>query len=180
MMEEPFFVDISSAVFSESAVQYGTPRLNPRATRLLLVSLVMNEGVKRIVLVVADQELAQITSFRLELLGYCVDTVGTVEGALSRITGALPDLVITEMELPGLDGTALIERLSSSEETHGLPVMVLSADPDLDCVQTVFDVGACDYLVVPFHMETLEEKVARQVAASATSVNGQNRVAGRD
>ena len=128
----------------------------------------MNEGVKRIVLVEPDPELAEITSFRLELLGYCVHTVGSVEDALKQIAGALPDLVITDMQLPGLDGIALIERLSSSEETHGLPVIVLSANPDLDRVQTVFEVGACDYLVIPFHMETLEEKVAKQLSAQQT------------
>ena len=51
-----------------------------------------------------------------------------------------------------------------ARETSDLPVLVISADADLDRVQSVFSVGACDFLVVPFHMETLEEKVAKHVS----------------
>jgi len=120
----------------------------------------MTDGFKRILLVESESVLAEITSFRLELLGYSVITVSSAEDALTQIAKSEPDLVITNLVLPGLDGTGLIERLSSEEETSNLPVMVLSTDGDLDRVQTVFHVGACDFLVVPFHMEALAEKVA--------------------
>ena len=125
----------------------------------------MSGDVKQILLVEPESVLAEITSFRLELLGYAVTTVSSAEDALKQIAKSDPDLVITDLELPGLKGVGLIERLSSDEETIDLPVMVLSTDADLDRVQAVFKVGASDFLVVPFHMESLEEKVAAQLAA---------------
>ena len=124
----------------------------------------MSDGVKQILLVEPESVLAEITSFRLELLGYGVITVSSAEDALKQMAKSEPDLIITDLVLPGLDGIGLIERLSSEEETSDLPVVVLSTDPDLDRVQAAFKVGASDFLVVPFHLESLEEKVATHLA----------------
>ncbi len=124
----------------------------------------MSETVKRILLVEPETVLAEITAFRLELLGYSVEMVASAEDALQKITDPPPDLVITDLVLPGLQGLALIERLSSDELTSDVPVMVLSIDADLDQVQTAYSAGAVDFLVVPFHPEVLEEKVAGHLA----------------
>jgi DNA-binding response OmpR family regulator len=123
-------------------------------------------GLKRILLVEPEAVLAEVTAFRLELLGYFVDRVGSAEDAFQSISNNKPDLVITDLALPGMDGVALIERISSDQETSDLPIMVLSFDADLDKVQAVHFAGARDYLVVPFQPETLEEKVERLLAES--------------
>ncbi|NJN22368.1 MAG: response regulator [Leptolyngbya sp. RL_3_1] len=78
-----------------------------------------------------------------------------------------PDMVITDLRLPGLEGVALIERLANDEQTSDLPIMVLSNDADLDQVQKVYRLGAIDFLVVPFHPEALQEKVARHLSKAA-------------
>jgi putative two-component system response regulator len=75
-----------------------------------------------------------------------------------------PDLVMIDLVLPGLDGASLVERLSSDEATSDIPLMVLSVDADLERVQTLYRVGAKDYLVVPYHMSVLEEKIAKHLA----------------
>ena len=54
--------------------------------------------------------------------------------------------------------------MSSSEETSDIPIMVLSIDADLDCVAAMHKAGAVDFLLVPFHPEVLEEKVAKLAA----------------
>ena len=124
----------------------------------------MNGGTKRILLVEPEAVVADVTAFRLELLGYQVETVGTAEDALKSITEQLPDMMITDLVLPGLEGMGLIERLASDSETSHLPIMVLSVDADLDQVQTAYTAGAVDFLVVPFHPEALQEKVAKHLA----------------
>jgi DNA-binding response OmpR family regulator len=118
-------------------------------------------GLKRILLVEPEPVLAEVTAFRLELLGYFVEKVSSAEDAFQKISDNKPDLVITDLALPGLDGVGLIERISSDQETSDLPIMALSFDADLDKVQAVHLAGAKDYLVVPFQPETLEEKVER-------------------
>lgn len=123
----------------------------------------MNSSVTRILLVEPEAVLAEVTAFRLELLGYIVRSVNSAEKALEQLEEDIPDLMITNLELPEIDGIALIERVSSVEKTSSLPIMVLSLDADLDHVQAVHQAGGCDFLVVPFQPEVLAEKVARQL-----------------
>jgi len=114
---------------------------------------------RRILLVEPELVLAEITAFRLELLGYQVEAVNSGERALGKIGEQIPDLLITDLVLPGLDGVGLIERLTTDEQTADLPIMVLSIDADLSRVQAVIGVGAMDFLVVPFDLGVLQEKV---------------------
>lgn len=114
---------------------------------------------RSILLVEPEPVIAEITAFRLELLGYHIDTVESAEAALAKIADEAPDLLITDLALPGLDGVALIERLTEDKETSDLPIMVLSMDADLSRVQTVVGLGAQDFLVVPFDLEVLQSKV---------------------
>ena len=120
----------------------------------------MTTAPRNILLVEPEPVLAQITAFRLELLGYFVNTVNSAEEALQEIVQSRPDLLITDLVLPGLDGMGLIERLTTDEATSDLPIMVLSIDADLAQVQEVYGLGAKDFLVVPFDLGILEEKVA--------------------
>lgn len=79
-----------------------------------------------------------------------------------------------------------IERLTTDEETSDLRILVLSIDADLSRVQAAYNVGARDFIVVPFHPEVLEDKVSKLLAdapirdrcektkaAAATSANVQ-------
>lgn len=116
---------------------------------------------RNILLVEPEPVVAEITAFRLELLGYQVQAVNSGEQALSMIGEQIPDLLITDLVLPGLDGMGLIERLTTDEETADLPIMVLSIDADLARVQAVIGVGAMDFLVVPFDLDVLQDKVER-------------------
>lgn len=124
----------------------------------------MGRNIKRILLVEPEGVLAEVTAFRLELLGYSVETVGTPAEALKKIPVHDPDVIITDLMLKDVDATGFIEKLSSNEETSDIPIMVLSIDADLDCVTAIHKAGAADFLLVPFHPEVLEVKVANLAA----------------
>ncbi len=128
----------------------------------------MSVPMRHILLVEPEAIVAEVASFRLELLDYRVTCVASAEAALEEIGQSLPDLVITDLDLPGMSGMGLIERLTTDESTSGLKIMVLSIDADLSRVQTAYHTGARDFLVVPFHPEVLEEKVARLLASSGS------------
>ena len=120
----------------------------------------MSRIVKRILLVEPEAVLAEVTAFRLELLGYQVETVETPVEALKKIKSQEPDVIITDLVLKDTDATGFIETLASNEQTSDIPIMVLSIDADLDRVSAVHKAGASEFLLVPFHPETLAAKVA--------------------
>ena len=96
-----------------------------------------------------------------------MDCLSSGEYALRRAADNVPDLIFKDLLLPGLDGAGLIERLTTDEKTAHVPIMVLSVDADLARVQAVYNLGARDFLVVPFHMDVLAEKVAGLIAAGS-------------
>ncbi|MBC8352939.1 MAG: response regulator [Planctomycetes bacterium] len=124
----------------------------------------MNDREREVLLVEPETVVSEVTAFRLELLGYRVVCVESAEAAFAQISDSIPDLIITDLVLPGLDGMGFIERLTTNEDTSDLRILVLSIDADLSRVQGAYNVGARDFIVVPFHPEVLEEKVSKLLA----------------
>ena len=114
-----------------------------------------------ILLVEGDDILAEVTSFRLELLGYRVQHEASAEAALAYIEQSPPGLIILDLYLPGLDGVELVNRLKADDSTTKIPLMVFSVDADLTVVERAFAAGADDYVVIPYDPAVLQEKVAR-------------------
>ena len=119
----------------------------------------MPTHMPHILLVEEEPLLAEITQFRLELLGYRVDYVASAEKALTKIQEELPDLILVNQMLSGINGTELLNRLSNDERTSELPAMIISSIADLDDVQKAYNAGADEYLVTPYDPAVLEQKV---------------------
>ena len=119
----------------------------------------------QILLIEGDPTLLEITAFRLELLGYAVETLDTAERALEWLRDKLPALIIVDHVLPGMDGIEFINRLSNDTRTSEVPVMFLSTNGDLEDVQKAYNAGADEYLVIPYDPMVLESKVERLTSA---------------
>ena len=122
-------------------------------------------------LIIVEEEttLADVTAFRLELLGFSVQVAGTGEEALGLLKQRKPDLLIIDLKLPGAGGLALIEQLASEKATAAIPILALSFDAELDQVQRAFSAGATDYLVAPYNPAVLEEKVEKLLTEAKKS-----------
>lgn len=127
----------------------------------------MTRHIPKILLVEEEPTLREITAFRLELLGYDVVRQETAELALDWLRTNLPTLIIVDQFLPGVDGIELLNRLSNDVRTSDIPVMILSANADLDDVQKAYNAGADEYLVTPYDPFMLESKIHRLVSAVA-------------
>ena len=112
-----------------------------------------------ILLLEEEPVLAEITAFRLELLGYRVTSVHTGEELLKQLVDQTPDLIIADTYLPDMNGAELINRVTSDSRYGHIPVMVFSVEADLEAVQKAFSAGAKDYLVTPYDPAVLERKV---------------------
>ena len=113
----------------------------------------------KILLVQAEPVLAELTTFRLQLLGYEIEAVGSGGQGLASLQDCLPDLVIVDTQLPDTDGIEWIARIRNGHAAEHRPVIVFSLDPSLETVERAFQAGAQDYLITPFDPMVMEEKI---------------------
>ena len=111
------------------------------------------------VLVVDDN--ADMREYVAALLSgeYDVDTAADGLEALERVAERCPDLVVTDVMMPRLDGFGLLERLQSDPETIGMPVIMVSARAGEEGTVEGLEAGADDYLVKPFSARELLARV---------------------
>lgn len=115
---------------------------------------------KETLLIVEDEaDIRELISFNLEMSGYDVIKAGDGEAGLSLARRSLPDLILLDIMLPGMDGLQVCRRLKSSGDTRAVPVMMLTAKGEEDDQVTGFDVGADDYVTKPFSPRVLIARV---------------------
>ena len=83
--------------------------------------------------------------------------------ALDRLHEALPDLVISDVNMPGIDGFELLKRIRSEPGTQALPVILITARGDTEDVVAGLGLGADDYLVKPFAQRELLARVRAKI-----------------
>jgi len=127
----------------------------------------MAEETPELVFVEEDELLAEITSFRLELLGFRVRTVPTGRDAIKTIHDRLPNAVIVDMMLPDMEGVEFINRLCNEPRTSDIPILAFSVEADLLSVEKAHAAGAKDYLVAPYDPAILEEKLEKLLTGAS-------------
>jgi two-component system phosphate regulon response regulator PhoB len=112
------------------------------------------------VLVVEDEEdIRELVSYTLLKEGYQVASVATGEEALAYTTVQLPDLVVLDLLLPGVDGLTVCQRLRGNPSTSGVGIIMLTAKGEESDVVTGLNVGANDYITKPFSRNVLIARV---------------------
>ena len=97
----------------------------------------------------------------LEKRGYSVETASDGEEAMDRAIRRPPDLLITDVMMPRMDGWALVRSLRAMPEMAALPVIFLTALSSDDDRIRGFRLGADDYVTKPFRFEELDLRVAK-------------------
>ena len=111
----------------------------------------------RLLVVEDERALCESIAKGLRLDGYEVDTVFDGEEAMDIISTDSYDLIILDLNLPGMDGLEILKNMRASDnETN---VLILSARGGLNDKIEGLDSGANDYLCKPFHFEELEARV---------------------
>jgi adenylate cyclase len=120
------------------------------------------------VLVVDDTLVnLRILTEMLAAQGYKVRPVTNGPQALQAAAAALPDLVLLDINMPGMTGYEVCHQLKQDPVTRDVPVIFMSArDEVLDKIRA-FEVGGVDYITKPFHLEELLARVATHVSLRA-------------
>jgi two-component system phosphate regulon response regulator PhoB len=114
------------------------------------------------ILVVDDEEdVLELVRYNLDKSGYQVETASSGEEALAKARRKLPDLVILDLMLPGMDGLEVCKKLKNDAKTEGLPIIVLTAKGEETDIVTGLELGADDYVTKPFSPKVLIARVRR-------------------
>jgi DNA-binding response OmpR family regulator len=117
-------------------------------------------AVPRVLIVDDDPWILRMVSTLLEKRGYNIATASDGEEGLLRADQIRPDLIITDVMMPKLDGWALVRALRSRPELALVPVIFLTALGGEEDRIRGFRLGADDYLPKPFRFEELDLRVA--------------------
>ena len=117
----------------------------------------MEKNKLRLLVVEDEKKLCDMIAKSLHQAGYEVDTCNDGEEALDMIYAEMYDLIVLDLNLPGMDGMDILRELrKENEETK---VLILSARSQIADKVDGLDAGANDYMEKPFHLQELEARV---------------------
>ena len=112
------------------------------------------------ILVVDDQpDMVRLVVSALEEDQYTVSTAASGPEALRMIGECMPDLVVLDYRMSGMDGLAVMKTLRAKPETQSLPVLMLTALTDEPSTRAGFEAGVTDYVTKPFSIPQLTARV---------------------
>jgi two-component system response regulator MtrA len=112
-------------------------------------------------ILVVDDEVGALTliGIMLERGGFEVQKASDAYAALEILRTTIPDMIILDVMMPGMDGIELCRHIRGASGTSSTPVLILSARGDADAVQQGLDAGADSYLSKPILHHDLITKV---------------------
>jgi two-component system chemotaxis response regulator CheY len=117
-------------------------------------------------ILIAEDELVTRALLK-RLLGnmsYEIIEAGDGLEALEKLESQNPDLLLTDLHMPGLDGRALIQTIRASKEHRLLPIMCMSAVKDKQEIVGLLSLGIQGYILKPINTAELNERVRRVIA----------------
>ena len=119
----------------------------------------MSRAMKRVVVVDDEPSVGAAVRDLLVPEGFQVDTPPDPQTALPELLRAVPDLVILDVNMPGMSGWELCALLRRQSATREIPVLFLTGRREVRDRITAMQVGGSDYLAKPFGAAELRRKV---------------------
>jgi two-component system phosphate regulon response regulator PhoB len=105
---------------------------------------------EKILLIEDDDDIVELVTYNLVREGYLVTSSTSGEAGLESARRSLPDLILLDLMLPGIDGLEVCRMLRADHRTAGVPIVMLTAKGEETDVVTGLEVGADDYITKPF------------------------------
>jgi two-component system alkaline phosphatase synthesis response regulator PhoP len=124
---------------------------------------------------VVDDEahILELIQFNLENAGFRVVTASSGEEGLEKIKNEIPDLLLLDVMLPGIDGLEVCKRLKSGGKTSSLPIIMLTAKSEEVDKVLGLELGADDYITKPFSVRELIARVKALLRRSGPSASAE-------
>jgi CheY-like chemotaxis protein len=115
----------------------------------------------RTILVAEDEIIVQkVIKAAIEHKGYVCEVVSDGTACLERLARApVPELLLLDLVMPQVGGIEVLERLKGIPAAERFPIVVLTGKSDVPIVKQAFQLGADDYVVKPFDVKVLTERL---------------------
>ncbi len=134
--------------------------------------MVYYSNMAKKVLIVDDEEhIRKLIKYNLEKNGYKTTAVATGEEALAAAFAALPDIIVLDVMLPGLDGLDVCRLLSEDSRTSQIPILMVTARGADEDIVSGLEAGADDYIVKPFSPKILSARVNAILRRNSKNMN---------
>lgn len=110
---------------------------------------------KRFLVVDDSASIRQLVSFALGDAGFEVEEAINGEEAVSRLAGPRFDLIITDLNMPHMDGIELIKKIRGTAEYRFIPIIMLTTEAQEDKKRQGKEAGASGWIVKPFSPEQI-------------------------
>ena len=115
---------------------------------------------KEKILVVDDEEdILELLKYNLSREGYKVSCAASGEATLRAVRSGIPDLIVLDLMLPGIDGLEVARQLKNDVKTRDVPIVMLTAKGEEADIVTGLELGADDYITKPFSPRVLVARV---------------------
>jgi two-component system alkaline phosphatase synthesis response regulator PhoP len=125
---------------------------------------------EKILIVEDEEDVHELIRYNLEKNGYCAESAMTGHEAVTKAASLLPDLVLLDLMLPGLDGLQVCKTLKKDAKTEKIPVVMLTAKGTESDIITGLEMGADDYITKPFSPRVLLARIKAVLRRKETAV----------
>jgi len=114
---------------------------------------------KEIFVVEDDEGILELLRYNLTREGFAVASAADGEDAVKAIPRKLPDLILLDLMLPGLDGLEVCRMLKKNPKTAQIPIVMVTAKGEESDIVAGLELGADDYITKPFSLKVLVARV---------------------
>jgi len=121
-----------------------------------------------------EQEIVELLRDKLSKAGYEVAVAYDGEEALVKVASEKPDIILLDLKLPKLDGFEVIKRVREKQKEKWIPIIVVSANTDIEALKQCYGLEADHYLTKPCDMEKVVRGVETMISLLPLRKSGDN------
>lgn len=129
---------------------------------------------KTILVVEDERSIADVLIYNLENEGFAVEWERDGRDGLLKAQSLIPDLIVLDLMLPGIDGLAVCRHLRSDPRTQGIRILMLTAKSEETDEIVGFNMGADDYVTKPFKIQPLIHRIRAMLRRSDGDSDGKS------
>lgn len=114
----------------------------------------MSEQQTKVLVIEDDEYSRDALAHLLDAEGYDAQSAHDGEAGLEKAKEINPDVIVLDLNLPGIDGQQVIKRIRGDQSLASIPILVVTGDDD-KAAQAAVDIGADGYLTKPVEFDTL-------------------------